>query len=181
MIDDYNFYHVDSDHTPSSGNTNNGQPTASNSSCASAESSNTARVNPQTALHNSLTGNNIPDKPAVLAPDSSCIGMGGSSKINTYLPVTFSNSVTVTGTTNRPPSVPGGLVAATNTSQASTDATSLCESETAQETCNHTSMIHQCDGSPQLISSSEDNSGIQPFHHDHGRDQIQQEVEVNTV
>ena len=81
------------------------------------------------------------------------------------------------------PLVPGGGAAITiNTSQGS-----LCTNdcpllhETTQETCNQSNMTHQCDGTPQSMSSSEDTARIQPFHHGDAGEQIQQEVEVSTV
>lgn len=98
IIDDYSFYYVDGDHTPSLGNTNNGPPIYSYS-ISTENNSNTAHANLQTALGNHMTGNNIPNKPPMLAPESSYTEMTGNS--NNYLPVvSFRNSVTMTESTN---------------------------------------------------------------------------------
>ena len=127
-----------------------------------------------------MTQNNIPNKPAMLATDSSCIGMTS----NTSLPVvSFHNSITMIGNTNSPPLASSAATAAvTNTTQASSCTKDYpILHETVQETCDQSSMTHQCDGPPQLMSSREDTSGIQPFHHGDAGEQIQQEVEVSKV
>ena len=127
-----------------------------------------------------MTQNNIPNKPAMLAPDSFCIGMTSNGSLPV---VSFHNSVTMIGNTNSPPlASSAATAAATNTTQASSCTKDYhILHETAQETCDQSSMTHQCDGPPQLISSREDTSGIQPFHHGDTGEQIQQEVEVSKV
>lgn len=164
--------YVDADQTPSPGSNNNGLPAASGSSVnVTDNNSDTAHTNQQIALSNSMTASNIATQPT--AQDSSDVAMPNNNNItSTNSPATFSNSVTLT---DNPSLVSGGFVAATNTNQGPFPAV-------AQETCNQSNEVYQCNGPPQLISSSETNtvsSAIQPFHHDEAKEQIQQEVEVS--